>query len=179
MHHLEAGRRVAQQPVRTRDVAGGQHKAVRAGGERFEQIAQHVPQPREAFERPQLEHLIEQEGARLAAGRAGGVEEDEQHVERLARRRGLTFGCMPRERRRGRHRLEKTFGCRGAALHRYILRRGAAKPFAQPLQQHRPPGAAAAKDDGDAGWSRFESAENPSIEPRMLTRHLRNSLCPP
>src|SRR5438105_11002953 len=73
--------------------------------------------------------------------------------------------------------MEKSFGRRRAAFDGHILCRAAAQPFAHPLQQHRPSRAAAAEDDGDGGWRRFESALDASIERRLLTRHVRNSLC--
>ena len=149
VHDLEARRGVAQQAMRARHVARGQHEAVRAGRQRLEQIAQHVTQTREALERPQLEHFVEQERARLAAGRARRIEEDEQHVERFARGCRLPLGGMPRKRRRAGHRLEKALGCRGAPFDVDVLRRAAAEPLAQPLQQHGAAGAAAAEHDRD------------------------------
>ena len=95
---LEARGGVAQQPMRARDIPGGQHEAVGASRQRLEQIAQHVAQAGEALERPQLEHFVEQERARLAAGRAGGVEEREQRVEGVARRCRRAVGAVPGER---------------------------------------------------------------------------------
>ena len=72
MDHLEARRRVAQQPMRARDVARGQHEAIAALLQRLQQLALHVAQAREALERPQLEHFVEQERRRpiAAPGRA-------------------------------------------------------------------------------------------------------------
>jgi hypothetical protein len=82
---LEPRRRIAQQPVRARGVAGGEHEAVRARAERRDQIAKDRAQAREALERTQLEELVEQERDR-AAGRAARLAEQRQgRVERLAR----------------------------------------------------------------------------------------------
>ena len=69
VHHLEPRRCVAQQSMRAGDVTRGQHEAVGAVRERVDEIAQDVTQAREAFERAEFEHFIEQERARLAAGR--------------------------------------------------------------------------------------------------------------
>ena len=172
MHHLEARRRVAQQPVRARDIARRQHEAVRAGRERLEQIAEHVAQAREALERAQLEHFVEQERARLAAGRARGVEEGEQHVERFARGRRLAL----RRRATGTATApvtawRKRSGVVAQRSTSMYCAAAAAEALAQPLQQHGASGAAAAEDDGNSRWRRFERAQNPSLEPSMLTRH--------
>ncbi len=71
--------------MRAGDIAGGEHEAVRALGQRVDQLAQNAAEAGEAFEGPQLEHFIEQEGARFAARGACRIEEREQGVERLAR----------------------------------------------------------------------------------------------
>ncbi len=146
VHHLEARGGVAQQPMRARDVAGGQHEAVRALRQRVEQIAEDVAQAGEAFERPQLEHFVEQERARLAARRARRVEEREQGVERLARRCRRRLGAVPREWRRRCHRLEKPLGRRGATLDVDVLHGLPAQPLAQTLQQPGAAGSASAEE---------------------------------
>src|SRR5688500_13534329 len=100
-----------------------------------------MPQPGEAFEGPQLQHLIEQECARRATRSAGVVEETQEHVERLAGacRRPLD---VPGKRRRGDHRLEKALRRGGAALDVDVLRGAAADAVAHSLQQPRAAGAA-------------------------------------
>src|SRR6185436_8495791 len=147
--------------------------------ERLEQIAEDVAEAGEAFERAQLEHFVEQERARLAAGRARRVEEGEQHVERLPRARRLPVAPGHREGGRAGDRLEEPLRRGRAALHIYVLRGRAAEALAQPLQEHGAPRAAAAEDDGNSRRRRVERAHNPSIEPSFLTRHFRNSLCRP
>ena len=127
MHDLEAGGGVAQQPMRARDVAGRQHEAVGAAGQRLEQVAQDVAQAREAFERPQLEHLVEQERARFAAGRARRIEEGEQRIERLARGRRRRSAPCHGNGDDGGDGLEEPLGRGGAALDVDVLRGAAAR----------------------------------------------------
>ena len=85
--------------MRAGHVARRQDEPVRAAGQRLEQIAEDVPQAGEALERPELEDFVQQERAGPAAGRARGVEKDQQDVERLARGGRLVIGGVPRERR--------------------------------------------------------------------------------
>ena len=85
VHHLETGRRVAQQPMRPGDVSRRQHEAVRALGQGVDELANDVAQARKALERAEFERFVEQERARFAAGRASGVEKGEQRVEGFAR----------------------------------------------------------------------------------------------
>ena len=91
VHHLEARRRVAQQPMCPCDVPRRQDEAVRAVGQRVDQLADDMAKAWKALERAEFERFIQQERARLAAGRARRVEEGEQRVERFARagRNGL------------------------------------------------------------------------------------------
>ena len=67
---FEARRAIAQQPQRARDVAAGQDEAVAARRQAVDEVVQHAAQAGKAFERAQLEELVEQERRRLAAAGA-------------------------------------------------------------------------------------------------------------
>jgi hypothetical protein len=124
-----------------------------------------VAQAGEALEGPEFEHLVEQEGAGLAAGAARGVEKCQQRVERAAGVDRRLFAARRRcERRRRDHRVEKTFGCRGAPFDVDVLRRSTAGAVAQSLQQVRAAGAASAEHDWNPRGRRLEGALNTSLE---------------
>ena len=91
VHHLEARRGVAQQPVGPGRVACGEDETVVAGRQRRQQLLQHVAQTREAFERPQLERLVQEERAGFAAGRRGRGQE--VRARRRRRRAAWPAAC--------------------------------------------------------------------------------------
>ena len=84
MHDFELRRRVPEQPVRAGDVSRGEDEAVRARGERGDEVAQDAAKAREALERAELEDLVQQERRGAATRRARPLEEGERRVERLA-----------------------------------------------------------------------------------------------
>ena len=62
--------------------ARGQHEAVAAALQRFDELDHHVAQARETLEGPQFQHLVQQERGGLAVARAGAGEELQRFVER-------------------------------------------------------------------------------------------------
>ena len=142
---FEARRAVAQQPQRAGRVAAGQHEAVAARRQAVDEVVQHAAQTRKAFERPELEELVEQERGRLAAAasarasRNASVASKARAARRPARRRRAgtaTVAAIAAQEpfRRGRGPLDVD-----------VLRRRAADPIAELLQQRRAAAAASAE----------------------------------
>ena len=177
MDDLEDGRGVAQQPVRARGVAGGEHEPVAAAGQRVEQVAQHVPQAGKALEGAELEELVEQERGRRAAGRAGRVEER----ERLHRRPRGRPSRPPRPARATAGTAttrdsdwRKRSGVVAHALDVDVLRLGRVRAIAQAEQQRRTAAAAPAEHDRDAraGAGRaVERGEDAALQRGALGDH--------
>ena len=176
---LELRRRVAQQAMGPRGVAGREHEPVAARPQRPDEIAQHAAQAREALERPQLEELVEQERRGRVSGDAGRVEECQRCVEGRARAGVLAVvgrSRTARERRRLTHRGEEPLRRRRDPLDVDVLRRRAAEEIAQPQEERGPPRAAAAEDDRDARTASGRSVkrrQDSPLERRPLRNHHR------
>ena len=147
VHHLETRRCVAQQPVRPRHVPRRQHEVVRAVRQGVDQLANDMTKARKALERPEFERFIEQEGARLAAGRARGIEKRQQRVECFTRARRHGVDAVPAEWRSRCDGGQESLGRRGAALHVDVLGRAASDPFPETQEQGRPTGSTSPQDD--------------------------------
>ena len=154
-----------------RDVAAGQDEAVAAGGKSVEEIVEHAAQAGEALERAQLEELVEQERRRFAVRRAGAREKGERRVERRPGARSRRFEAG--ERRRRTDRLVKPLGRRRRPLDVDELRRGAADPLVQLLQQRRPAAAAAAEQHRNARRRGVERGEQPARDSGARRQHAR------
>jgi hypothetical protein len=111
---------------------------------------QHAAQARKAFERPQLEELVEQKGRRLAGCGPRARKKSQRRIERGAGagRRGLA----DRKRRGRRHGAQKPFGRRRRALDIDVLGRGTAESIAKVLQQSGAAAAASTDEHWNPGW---------------------------
>ena len=139
--------------------------------EHSQQLTQRCPEAREALERPELQHLVQQECGRLvAAARSGLIEKRERGVERLARRCGLRARRHP-ERRRLDDGAVETLGRCGRALDIDVLALRSAEPLAQAIEQLRPSGTEVAEHHRDARWSRIDRGEYSSLEGWAGRRH--------
>jgi len=136
--------------MRTRQVSRRQHKPIGACREALKQVAEDMPQTGEAFERPQLEHFVEQERTWSAARGARSVEETQERVERAARIGGGPVHGMPWEWRRRDDCVEKTLRRSSAPLHVDILRRSTSDAVAQPLEERCATGSASSRNDWNA-----------------------------
>ena len=147
VHHFEPCRGVAQEPMRPRHVARGQHEVVRAVGQGVHELANDVAKPRKALKSPEFERFIEQEGARLAAGSASRVEERQQLVECFTRAGGHRVGTVPAEWRARCDSCEKSFRRGRATLHVDVLGCAASDAVPQSQEQGRSTGSASAQDN--------------------------------
>ena len=130
-----------------------------------------MPQTRKAFERAEFEGFVQQKRARLATWRAGGIEEREKRVERLACVGGDRVGAMPSEWRYRRDGGQETLRCRGASLDVDVLSRAAPDPVSEAQEQERPTGSTTPQDDWNPRGRSIERALHAPIEPSWCTRH--------
>ena len=176
---LELRRRVAQQPVRARDVAAGQHEPVAARRERADQVAQHACAAR-GSSRTCAARGTRRAGTSPASSRARAPCRGTRAPRRTRRARPAALAGCPygvrRERRRLAQRLQEPLGRRRDPLDVHVLRLVAPDQVAQPQQQRRAAAAAAAEDDGNPrarpGRS-VEGREHAALERRALGDHHR------
>ena len=166
VNHLEARGGVAQQAVRAGDVPARQHEAVGAGGERRRRGRAAT------WRRPGKLSNVRSSRNSSSRNVAGSLPAPARGVEegRAPRRthRGPSAARRDRGRRKrrgGGDRLQEPLGRGRRALDVDVLRRGPAAAFAQPVQQRRAAGAAAAEQDRNARGRRVERRETRRSRP--------------
>ena len=155
---FEARRSIAEQPQGAHDVPAREHEPVTAQRDTVDEFVEDPAQAGKAFERAQLEELVEQEGDRIAAAGARPGEVLHRLVKRGAR--AALSRIASRDRRTRGNRMKEPFRRRRDSFDVNRLRRAPARAIAELLEQGRTAAPASTDEHRDPRRRRIERPDD-------------------